>query len=106
MSDAAAELDTTAEAIMAHYGYECPATPSSETRSSRNARRHGLAAFNIKDPAMSGEIKQLVDAICHGDNDTLLREHAVAIAESQLWLSCIGWEKLAALERLREKKTR
>ena len=49
---------------------------------------------------MSGEIKQLVDAICHGDNDTLLREHAVAIAESQLWLSCIGWEKLAALERL------
>jgi len=51
---------------------------------------------------MSGEIKQLVDAICHGDNDTLLREHAVAIAESQLWLSCIGWEKLAALERLRD----
>ena len=27
---------------------------------------------------------------------------AVAIAESQLWLSCIGHEKLAALERLRD----
>jgi hypothetical protein len=79
-----------------------PRTSSGKTRSSRNARRHGLAAFNTQDPAMSGQIKQLADAICHGDNDTLLREQAVAIAESQLWLSCIAWEKLAALERLRD----
>jgi hypothetical protein len=51
---------------------------------------------------MSGQIKQMVDAICHGDDDPLLREQAVVIAESQLWLSCIGHEKLAALERLRD----
>src|SRR5262245_56953405 len=51
---------------------------------------------------MRGQIKQMVDAICHGDDDPLLREQAVAIAESQLWLSCIGQEKLAALERLRD----
>jgi hypothetical protein len=44
----------------------------------------------------------LVDAICNGDDDPLLREPAVAIAESQLWLSLIGHEKLAALERLRD----
>ena len=73
-----------------------------KTRSSRNARRHGLAAFNTKDRALSGQIKQLVDAICNGDDDPLLREPAVAIAESQLWLSLIGHEKLAALERLRD----
>ena len=79
-----------------------PRTGAGKARSSRNARRHGLAAaFNIEDPAMSGQIKQMVDAIRHGD-DPLLREQAVAIAESQLWLSCISIEKLAALERLRD----
>ena len=80
-----------------------PRTGAGKTRSSRNARRHGLAtAFNTKDPALSDQIKQLVDAICHGDDDPLLHEPAVAIAESQLWLSLIGQEKLAALERLRD----
>ena len=80
-----------------------PRTGAGKARSSRNARRHGLAtAFNTKDPALSDQIKQLVDAICHGDDDPLLREPAVAIAESQLWLSLIGQEKLAALERLRD----
>jgi hypothetical protein len=79
-----------------------PRTGAGKARASRNARRHGLAAFNAEDPAIAGQIKPLVDAICHGDDDPLLREQAVAIAESQLWLSCIGHEKLAALERLRD----
>ena len=79
-----------------------PRTGTGKARSSRNARRHGLAAFGSNDPVMSGRIKQMVDAICDGDDDPLLREQAVAIAESQLWLSCIGHEKLAALERLRD----
>jgi hypothetical protein len=79
-----------------------PRTGTGKARSSRNARRHGLAAFCSNDPVMSGQIKQMVDAICHGDDDPLLREQAVVIAESQLWLSCIGWEKLAAFARLRD----
>lgn len=79
-----------------------PRTSAGKARSSRNARRHGLSGFNTEDPALSGQIKQLVDAICDGDDDPLLREPAVAIAESQLWLSLIGHEKLAALERLRD----
>ena len=54
-----------------------------------------LAARTI--PPCRSQIKQMVDAICHGDDDPLLREQAVVIAESQLWLSCIGWEKLAPL---------
>jgi len=79
-----------------------PCTRAGKMRSSRNARRHGLAVFRGNDPVLSDEIRQLVDAICHGDDDPLLREQAVDIAESQLWLSCIGWEKLVVLERLRD----
>ena len=79
-----------------------PRTGAGKARASRNARRHGLAAFNNQDPATSGQIKQMVDAICQGDDDPLLRERAVAIAEAQLWLSCIRTEKVAVLERLRD----
>ena len=73
-----------------------PRTSAGKARSSRNARRHGLAAFGSTAGVMSDQIRQMVDAICDGDDDPLLREEAVAIAESQLWLACIGREKLAA----------
>ena len=79
-----------------------PRTSAGKARSSRNARRHGLAVFASTAGVMSDQIRQMVDAICDGDDDPLLREPAVAIAESQLWLACIGREKLAALERLRD----
>jgi hypothetical protein len=51
---------------------------------------------------MAGRVKQMVDAICRGDDDPVLREHAVAIAESQLWLDCVQAEKLALTERLHD----
>src|SRR5262245_9706015 len=80
-----------------------PRTSAGKARSSRNARRHGLAAFASTTNTMSDQIKQMVDAICHGENDDpVLREPAVAIAQSQLWLACIGREKIAVLERLRD----
>ena len=79
-----------------------PRTGAGKARASRNARRHGLAAFNNKDPAMAERVKQMVDAICQGNDDPLLREQAVAIAESQLWLDCVKAEKLALIERLRD----
>jgi hypothetical protein len=79
-----------------------PRTGAGKARASRNARRHGLAAFNNKEPAMAGRVKQMVDAICQGDDDPLLREQAVAIAESQLWLDCVKAEKIALIERLRD----
>jgi hypothetical protein len=79
-----------------------PRTGAGKARASRNARRHGLAAFNNKDPAITGRVKQMVDAICQGDDDPLLREQAVAIAESQLWLDCVKAEKRALIERLRD----
>jgi hypothetical protein len=83
-----------------------PRTTAGKARSSRNARRHGLAAFGSTINLMSDRTKQLVDAICEDDDDPLLREAAMAIAESQLWLTCIGREKLAVLERLRDRNER
>lgn len=83
-----------------------PRTGAGKARSSRNACRHGLAAFAGTTRVMSDQIKQIVDAICDDNDDALLREQAVAIAESQLWLACIGREKLAVLERLRDPNER
>ena len=51
---------------------------------------------------MTEQIAQMVDAICAGDDDPLLRQQAVMIAENQLWLSCVKAEKVAAIERLRD----
>jgi hypothetical protein len=79
-----------------------PRTGTGKARASRNARRHGLAAFGTENPVRSQQIKQMVDAICHADDDPPLREQAASIAESQLWLSYISAEKVAALERLRD----
>ena len=80
-----------------------PRTGAGKARASRNARRHGLAAFNINDdPAMAEQVAQMVDAICAGDDNALLRQQAAAIAENQLWLSCVRAEKVALIERLRD----
>ena len=80
-----------------------PRTSAGKARASRNARRHGLAAFSSKDdPAMAEQIEQMVDAICAGDDDPLLRQQAGMIAENQLWLSCVKAEKVALIERLRD----
>jgi hypothetical protein len=81
-----------------------PRTSAGKARASRNARRHGLAAFASTINLMSDRIKQMVDAVC--EDDPLLREAAMAVAESQLWLTCIGREKIAVLERLRDPNER
>jgi hypothetical protein len=80
-----------------------PRTGAGKARASRNARRHGLAAFSSNnDPVMAGQIEQMVGAICQGDDDPLLRQQAVMIAENQRWLSCVRAEKVALIERLRD----
>jgi len=83
-----------------------PRTAAGKGRPSRDAHRHGLAAFGSNTPIMSDQIRQVVDTICDGDDDPLLREEAVAVAESRLWLACIGREKVAVLERLRDPSER
>src|SRR5262245_16207787 len=80
-----------------------PRTGAGKIRSSRNAYRHGLAAFTSNHDAPRAEqVKQMVDAICGDDHDPRLREQAAMIAENQLWLSCVKAEKVALIERLRD----
>jgi len=81
-----------------------PRTNAGKARASRNARRHGLSLFKVNDAGMTKQVKDMVDAICEGDNDPLLREAALIIAENQLWWSCIEAEKVAVIERLRGAK--
>ena len=70
-----------------------PRTGAGKARASRNARRHGLAVYSGKDPAMAGQIKPMVDAMCAGADDPRLRQQAVMIAENQLWLSQVRAKK-------------
>ena len=80
-----------------------PRTKAGKARASRNARRHGLAAFHTtREPKMLAQIAQMVDAICQGDDDPQLREQARLIAENQFWLSAVRAQELALLERLRQ----
>ena len=80
-----------------------PRTSAGKARASRNARRHGLAAFSVsKDPAMAEEVRPMVEALCDGDDDPLLRPLAVMVAENQLWLNYVRAEKVALIERLRD----
>jgi hypothetical protein len=82
-----------------------PRTSAGKARASRNARRHGLAAFHTnRDPAMLAEVEKMVDAICQGDHDGQLREQARFIAENRLWLSAVRTQKVAVLERLRDPR--
>ena len=79
-----------------------PRTGAGKARASRNARRHGLAVYSGKDPAMAGQIKPMVDAMCAGADDPRLRQQAVMIVENQLWLSQVRAKKVALIERLRD----
>ena len=77
-----------------------PRTGAGETRASRNAFRHGLASFSTDDPATAEQVERVVDAICSGDHDPLLREQAVMVVENQLWLSLVRAQKVAVIERM------
>ena len=54
---------------------------------------------------MAEQIEQMVDAMCADDDDPLLRQQAMMIAEGQLWLSCVRAETVACIERLRDPAT-
>ena len=79
-----------------------PRSASGRTRASRNALRHGLAAISRHNPAYFPEIGRMATAYCEGDTDPLLFEQALIIAESDIILICLGAERLAAIERMRD----
>jgi hypothetical protein len=79
-----------------------PRSAAGRTRASRNALRHGLAAISRHNPAYFPEIGRMASAYCEGDTDPLLFEQALIIAESDIILICLGAERLAAIERMRD----
>ncbi len=79
-----------------------PRTPAGKARSSRNALRHGLAAFNSQNPVLFEQIEQMAKAISGGDSNPPLFEQALVIAENELLLRAVRVEQVAVIERLRD----
>jgi hypothetical protein len=79
-----------------------PKTSVGKLRSSRNALRHGLTTISRRNALYEGEIKQLALAICDGDDDPLLFEQALNIAECEVLIRCINEQTVAVVERLRD----
>ena len=70
-----------------------PRTAAGKARTSRNAVRHGLAAFGrVTNPALFETIAQMAKAICGDDTNPSLFEQALVIAENEMWLGCITAE--------------
>jgi hypothetical protein len=79
-----------------------PRTAAGKARASRNSLRHGLSTIRHLNPAVSGKIEQMAKAICGDDQDPLLFDQAIIIAENDILLRSIGAERIAAIERLRD----
>jgi len=80
-----------------------PRSAAGKEKVSRNALRHGLAAVVHRQPVPSAEMEELVDAICAGEQDPLVREQAVTIAETEFALRAVQAQKSALVERLRDR---
>jgi hypothetical protein len=78
-----------------------PSTRAGKLRASRNALRHGLFAASHRNPVLLEQIERMANAICDGDQNPLLFQQAVVIAENELLLGHIVTERVARIERLR-----
>jgi hypothetical protein len=78
-----------------------PRTSAGKARASRNALRHGLSAITHRNPVLFAELEQMANAICSGDENPLLYQQALIIAEKELLLRCVRAELVAVIERLR-----
>jgi hypothetical protein len=79
-----------------------PRTAAGKSKASRNAWRHGLATISYLNPAASGKIAVMAKVICGEHADPLLFEQALIIAENTMLLHCVGTERVALIERLRD----
>jgi hypothetical protein len=76
-----------------------PRTAAGKSRASFNAMRHGLAAITRHNRAHSPEIERLARAICADDQNPLLLEQALTIAENEMVLIRVRAARVAAIER-------
>jgi hypothetical protein len=79
-----------------------PRTAAGKSCASRNALRHGLAAITRHNPTLSPDVERMAKALCRDDQNPLLFEQALMIAENEIVLLCVRAERVAAIERLRD----
>jgi hypothetical protein len=79
-----------------------PTSAVGKRKSSRNSRKHGLAALTCRQPAASPDIERLATTICSDDQDPVLLAKARIIAETDQVLRAVRGQKLALIERMRE----
>src|SRR5260370_34078623 len=77
-----------------------PRTATGKSRASLNALRYGLAAITRRNPVLSPLIERVASAICGDDQNPLLFEQALIIAENEIILIRVRAERVAAIERL------
>jgi hypothetical protein len=80
-----------------------PRSAAGKASASRNALRHGLAALTHRQPAPSAEVVEFARALCGDDRDPVLFAQAVKVAQAKLELRTIRAQKVAVVERLRER---
>ena len=80
-----------------------PRTAAGKASASRNALRHGLAALTHRQPAPSAEVEEFARALCGDNQDPILLAQAVKVAESKMELCAVRAQKVAVIERLRDR---
>jgi hypothetical protein len=82
-----------------------PRTAAGKVQTSRNALRHGMAALTHRRAFPAGDVERFAKAISEDDDDPSLIEQATIIAQNELVLRSVYEQKLALIERLRERGT-
>jgi hypothetical protein len=80
-----------------------PRTAAGKSRASRKTLRHGLAAITRHNPTLFPDIERMAKALCNGDSNPLVLEQALVIAENELVLRSVRAERVAVIERLRDR---
>jgi hypothetical protein len=80
-----------------------PRGEAGKSRASRKTLRHGLAAISRHNPTLFPEVERMAKALCNGDTNPLLWEQALVIAENEMVLRSVRAERVAVIERLRDR---
>ena len=80
-----------------------PCSAAGKSIASRNAIRHGLSALVHRQSAPSAEIDQMARELCRGDQDLVILAQATKIATCEMTLRAIRAQKIAVIERMRER---
>jgi len=77
---------------------------SGKATAALNSFKHGLAALECRRPSPSAEIAEFAVALCGDDRHPAVFAQALKVAESHMMLRAIRGAKVAAVERLRDRR--